>query len=120
MRFPVVYDVLMRVEVEAEDTAEALTIIADDISALGIKSTVKSAFEIIRDDNAYPPKDLHSRSVNGFAVFTSAQKHDLVAKIEVALEAAGQGDMAPGRLLLESLEAQFAYLENRELDGIQL
>ncbi|KQY15721.1 hypothetical protein ASD28_22920 [Massilia sp. Root133] len=120
MKFPVVYDVLMRVEIEARDTAEALSIIADDISELGIKKAVKSGFEIIRDDNAHPPKDMHSRNVNGFAVFTSAQKHELVARIAIALEAAGQGDRAPGVQLLESLKAQFAYLDNRELEGVRV
>lgn len=120
MNFPIVYDVLMRVEIEAKDTAEALSIIADDISELGIKKAVKSGFEIIRDDNAHPPKDMHSRKVNGFAIFTSAQKRDLVRQIESALEAAGRGDREPGVQLVESLTTQFAYLDNRELNGVQV
>ena len=57
MTFPVVYDVLMRVEIEARSTAEALKIIAGDISKLGMEKAVKAGFEIIRDDNENPPKD---------------------------------------------------------------
>lgn len=120
MTFPVVYDVLMRVEIEAKDTADASKTIAGDISVLGIEKAVKTAYEIIRDDNANPPKDLHSRHVNGFAIFTSTQKLDLLTKIAAALEAAGRGNRAPGDELLKSLAKQFAYLENSELDGVQV
>lgn len=120
MTFPIVYDVLMRIEIEARDTAEALKIIAEDISEFGIEKAVKSGFEIIRDDNENPPKDVHSRHVNGFAIFTSTQKLDLVTKIAAALEAAGRGSRAPGDELLKNLARQFAYLDNSELDGVQV
>jgi len=120
MTFPVVYDVLMRVEIEARDKAAALKAIAEDISALGIEEVVETAFEIIRDDNANPPKDVHSRHVNGFAIFSSTQKLDLVTKIAAALDAASRGDRGPGDMLLNNLAKQFAYLDNRELDGVQV
>ncbi|MQA40562.1 hypothetical protein [Rugamonas aquatica] len=81
---------------------------------------MKSAFEVILDDNAFPPKDVHTRHVNGSAVFTSMQKLDLLAKIAAALEAAGRGDTAPGDGLLNDLARQFAYLDNSELNGVQV
>lgn len=120
MAFPVVYDVLMRVEIEARDPAEALKTIAEDISIYGIEKAVKSAYEIIRDDDSFPPKDNHSRHVNGFAIFTGTQKLDLLAKIADALESASKGNKAPGDALLAALTKELGYLDNRELDGVQL
>ena len=120
MAFPVVYDVLMRVEIEARDPAEALKTIAEDISIYGIEKAVKSAYEIIRDDDSFPPKDNHSRHVNGFAIFTGTQKLDLLAKIADALESASKGNKAPGDVLLAALTKELGYLDNRELDGVQL
>lgn len=67
-----------------------------------------------------PPKDIHSRHVSGFAIFTSAQKLDLLTKISAALSAAAKGNPEPGDKLLKSLTKQFAYLSNRELDGVQV
>lgn len=119
MSFPIVFDVLMRTEIEARDIAEASKMIADDIAELGLQESVNLAFEIIRDDNAHPPKDVDSRHTNGFAIFTSAQKLDLVTKIAAALDAAEKGNRTPGNELLENLAKQFAYLDNRELRGVQ-
>jgi hypothetical protein len=120
MRFPVVYDVLMRVEIEAKDEQQALQTIAEDIAQLGIGTAVKAAFEVIRDDNAFPPKDVHSRHTNGFAVFTGEQKLDLIAKVAAALDAAARGNKSPGEALLATLNEKLGYLENSELHGVQL
>lgn len=91
MAFPIEYDVLMRIEVEARNAAEAAKLAADDIATLGIEKAVATAIEVIRDDNTNPPKDNHSRHSNGFAIFTSTQKLDLVAMIVAALEAVSRG-----------------------------
>ncbi len=120
MRFPVVYDVLMRTEIEATSSIEASATIALHIKNFGIEKAVISSYEIIRDDNAFPPKDVYSRHTNGFAIFTSSQKLELLTMIASALEASGRGDSVPGRELLNSLSSQFAYLENSELRGVQV
>lgn len=120
MSSPIVFDVLMRTEIEARDIAEAFKMIAEDIADLGIEKSVSLAYEIIRDDNAYPPKDVDSRHTNGFAVFTSEQKLDLVTKVSAALDAALKGDREPGDNLVQALTKQFVYLNNRELDGVRV
>jgi hypothetical protein len=58
----------MRTEIEARNVDEACTMIADDIARIGIRESVNLAYEVIRDDNVYPPKDVHSRHTNGFAI----------------------------------------------------
>ena len=120
MAFPLVYDALLRIEVEAVDTTQACRTIEHLISNLGLEKAVNCSFEVIRDDDSFPPKDVHSRHVNGFAVFTSVQKLDLVTKIADALSAASRGDSEPGTELLDTLTKQFAYLNNSELRGVQV
>lgn len=120
MTFPVVYDMLMRIEIEAQNPVEAERIVAEDIATRGIRNSVQCAFEIIRDDNENPPKDVHSRHVNGFAIFTSEQKLELVTKIVAALDAAGKGNRDPGDELLANLAKQFAYLDNSGLEGTKV
>lgn len=120
MTFPVVYDILLRAEVEARNPSEGVQTILDTIAQHGVDTAAAWAVEIIRDDNTHPPKDYHSRHSNGFAIFTSAQKLELVSQIAHALEAAGKGNRTPGNTLLADLTRQLAYLDNSKLDGIQL
>lgn len=120
MSFPIVYDVLMRTEVEARSPADAASMVAGDIAEFGIETAVSLGLEVIRDDNVNPPKDIHSRHINGFAVFTSSQKLELITKIAAALDAAARGNKAPGDALLAQLANQFVYLNNDKLDGVQV
>ena len=120
MTFPVVYDVLMRVEIEALSPRAAIDMIAGDIAEQGIHKAVNSAVEIIRADNADGVKDTYSRHINGFAIFTSSQKLELVTRIAAALDGARVGNAAPGKELLAQLTQQFAYLDNNTLQGVQV
>jgi hypothetical protein len=120
MAFPLVYDALLRIEIEGRDTTQACRNIEHLISNHGLEKALHCSFEVIRDDDSFPPKDVHSRHVNGFAVFTSTQKLDLVTKIAAALAAASRGDSKPGMELVDSLTEQFAYLNNSELKGVQV
>jgi hypothetical protein len=90
------------------------------VTALFDSAALSAAVEVIRDDNLHPPKDNQSRHVNGFAVLTPAQKHELVNRIAAALDADGSGNKAPGDQLLAQLAQQFAYLDNRSLDGVRV
>lgn len=92
MNFPVVYDVLMRVEIEARNPGDAADTVANQIAQLGIHNAVSWAYEIIRDDNAYSAKDNCSRHLNGFAIFSSEQKLELITKLAAALNAAKRGN----------------------------
>lgn len=119
MTYPIVYDVLIRQEIEARNPEEALKEIGEILTS-GVTSELHSAFEIIRDDNKFPPKDIFSREENGFAVFTAKQKHQLLAKLKDALDAAGKGNPAPGEQLLNSLTLKFDYLANSTLLGVEV
>lgn len=119
MTRPIVYDVLIRREVPARNQKEALQEIGKALTS-GATRDLYAAFEVIRDDNAFPPKDDFSRQHNGFAVFTAEQKHQLVAKLKDALDAAGKGDPAPGEQLLRALTVQLDYLGNNTLLGVEV
>lgn len=119
MAVPIVYDVLIRQQVEANNPAEAIQFIAEELKEK-VTGGLHFGFEVIRDDNKFPPKDYSSRETNGFAVFTSEQKHELLAKLEGALEAAGKGNPAPGEALLNTLHRKFDYLANSTLVGVEV
>ncbi|ATQ78294.1 hypothetical protein CR152_30125 [Massilia violaceinigra] len=119
MRFPVVYDILLRAEVEAPNKDEAIGFIIDALTrAKSVPEGFYSAFETIRDDNLKGTKDDDSRETNGFVVFTSAQKHRLLARIANVVEAAAQGDRKPGHELIATLMNEFEYLEHTNLEGV--
>ena len=119
---PIVYDVLLRLEIEAHDEGAALRIIEADVAEFGIKrATIQSKFEIIRDDSSsISGKDNLSRHTNGFVIFNGEQKHALLAKIARAIEAALDGDASEGNALVNELTEQFKYLVCNTLDGVQL
>lgn len=107
MAHPVVYDVIVRSEIEAKDKDHAVNWLVQSLREGHIK---KVDFEVIRDDNAFPPKDFQSRETNGFVVLSSRRRHALFDEISAALAAAKSGDSAKGEALLESLREEFAYL----------
>lgn len=119
MAIPIVYDVLIRQEVEATNPAEAIAFITEELKEK-VTGGLHFGFEVIRDDNKFPPKDYGSRATNGFAVFTSEQKHELLDKLKDALEAAGTGDSALGEELLNTLRRKFDYMSNSTLVGVQV
>jgi len=119
MTYPIVYDVLIRQEVEARNPKEALRDITETLVS-GATSGLHSAFEVIRDDNKHPPKDYISRQSNGFAVFTSVQKQQLLGALKDALDAASKGNPAPGEQLLATLHRQFDYMTNDTLIGVTI
>lgn len=98
----------------------SITTLARNIVEFGIHKVICAACEVIRDDNAHPPKENHSPHTNGFAIFTSTQKLELVTQIAVALDAAARNNRDPGNELLAQLARQFTYLDNRTLDGVQV
>lgn len=121
MNMPIVYDVLLRTEIEARDEADALKKIKSDVEAFGIEKALLSKFEVIRDDNSSKfGKDNLSRHTNGFVVFNAEQKHALLKEIARSLDAAMDGDGSPGNALINALTTQFEYLGRNTLKGVQL
>lgn len=119
---PIVYDVLLRLEIEAKDEVDALKIIEAEVAEIGIDgAAIHSKFEIIRDDSSSVfGKDYLSRHANGFVVFNAKQKQALLTKIGGALEAALNGDASQGNALMNELAEQFKYLGRNTLDGVHL
>jgi len=120
--YPIVYDILLRFEIEAKDEVAALKIIETDIAQFGIEEAINhSKFEIIRDDNiSITGKDNLSRHINGFVVFNAEQKQALLTRIASALNAALDGDATQGNTLMNQLSKQFEYLGRSTLDGVDL
>jgi hypothetical protein len=122
MGSPIVYDVLLRAEVQATGKLDAIKKIAHDLSVSGALQTgIHAGFEVIRDDSLSPSgKDELSRHMNGFAVFTSEQQRELLLAISKALSAAKNNDESVGQQLLANLTRSFDYLSSRTLVGVSL
>jgi len=119
MTDPIVYDVLIRQEVEGFDSAQTLKEI-DEALVSGESREVHAAYQVIRDYNKYLPKDYLSREDNGFVVFTSEQKHQLLKGLKHAPDAAGNEDPAPGAQLLKTLALKSHYVANNTFIGVEL
>jgi hypothetical protein len=122
MTLPIVYDVLIRSEVQAQSELEAVKQIAEEIHLSGIvPHGIHTAFEVIRDDSlSTTGKDDFSRHVNGFVVFSSEQRNRLIDAIARAVDAAEKGDRSVASELLTKLDKEFDYLEHRHLLGVDV
>jgi hypothetical protein len=107
LKHPIVYDVVVRQEIEARDEKHAIEWLAESLRAGRVRDM---GFEVIRDDNAFPPKDISSREKNGFVVLSSERRYRLFDEISAALEAAKSGDTSKGSALLKDLQSEFDYL----------
>ena len=121
MKFPIVYDLLLRMEIRAKDKQAALDSLAKQVGKSGFDMAgLEAAFELIRNDNDGEDRDVASQQGRGFAIFTAAQKRNLVNSITEALQECAKGNAAPGQKLLENLAHELDYMDNPLLAGVKL
>ncbi|WP_027823433.1 hypothetical protein [Laribacter hongkongensis] len=107
---PIVYDIVIRQEVEARDEAEALSTLLSDLR-YGDRSC--ASFEPVRDDNRYGPKDLESRNNGGHLVLNAEGKHTLLTLILDYAAAYKAGNEATTVELYSEITSTLNYLKNR-------